>query len=118
MTDEQGFAKRMNGMPKYVVSSTLEDPAWSNSRVISVDDVAKLKKEVDGAILVAGSATLVRTLFEDGLVDELRLLVHPVLLGSGKQLFTDGLPTTTLELAGQQTFATGNVALTYRRPAA
>lgn len=118
MDDEKGFADRMNGMPKYVVSSTLEDPAWTNSQVVPAADVAKLKDDVGGNVLVAGSAQLVHKLFEDGLVDELRLLVHPVVLGAGRQLFTDGLPTTTLELVDQQSFATGVIALTYRRPAA
>ena len=115
MTDEAGFADRMNGMQKYVVSSTLTDPSWTNTKVISVDAIRGLPEE---NILVAGSARLVDTLFKEGLVDELRLLVHPIVLGSGKQLFHDGLPTTSLELEDQQTFGSGVLALTYRRPAA
>jgi dihydrofolate reductase len=115
MTDEAGFADRMNGMQKYVVSSTLTDPAWTNTKVISVDAIADLPEE---NILVAGSGRLVDTLFREGLVDELRLLVHPVVLGSGKQLFHDGLPTTSLTLEDQQSFSSGVLALTYRRPPA
>jgi len=114
-TDEAGFADRMNGMPKYVVSSTLADPSWTNTKVIAVDAIEDLPDE---KILVAGSGQLVDTLFRKGLVDEFRLLVHPIVLGSGKQLFQDGLPTTSLALEDQQTFESGVLALTYRRPAA
>jgi len=114
-TDEAGFADRMNGMQKYVVSSTLTDPSWTNTKVISVDAIADLPEQ---NILVAGSGRLVDTLFREGLVDELRLLVHPIVLGSGKQLFKDGLPSTPLTLEDQQTFSSGVLALTYRRPAA
>ena len=115
MTDEAGFADRMNGMQKYVVSSTLKEPSWTNTTVITVDGIKDLPEK---NVLVAGSARLVDTLFKEGLVDELRLLVHPIVLGSGKQLFHDGLPTTSLELEDQQTFGSGVLALTYRRPAA
>ena len=115
MTDEAGFADRMNGMQKYVVSSTLTEPAWTNTRVISVDAIKELPEE---NVLVAGSGRLVDALFREGLVDELRLLVHPIVLGSGKQLFHDGVPTTSLALEDQQTFSSGVLALTYRRPAA
>jgi dihydrofolate reductase len=89
--DPMGFADRMNSMPKYVVSSTLRDPSWQSSTVVSLDDVASLRDRHDGDILVAGSATLVRGLVERGLVDELRLMVFPVVLGSGKRLFDDGV---------------------------
>jgi dihydrofolate reductase len=112
--DEAGFADRMNGMPKYVVSSTLRDPEWNNSHVISLADIAGLPEE---NILVAGSGQLVRALLEQGLVDELRLLVHPLVLGKGRQLFADGLPTRSFELADLQSFSTGVLGLTYR-PAA
>jgi dihydrofolate reductase len=115
MTDEAGFADRMNGMPKYVISSTLTDPAWTNTKVITVDAIKDLPDE---RLLVAGSGQLVAALFNDRLVDELRLLVHPIVLGSGNQLFQDGLPTTTLALEDEQTFKSGVLALTYRRPAA
>jgi dihydrofolate reductase len=89
-TDEFGFAERMNAMPKYVVSSTLRDLTWDNSTRIDGDvaeEVAKLKEQVAGEILVAGSATLVRALVEHDLVDELRLMVFPTVLGEGKRLF-------------------------------
>lgn len=115
MSDEAGFADRMNGMPKYVVSSTLTEPAWTNTRVIGVDAIASLPDE---NLLVAGSGQLVDSLFREGLVDEFRLLVHPIVLGSGKQLFKDGVPTTSLTLEDQQTFSSGVLALTYRRAAA
>ncbi len=78
ITDEAGFAEKMNSMPKYVVSSTLEEPEWNNSTVLRgdvVEEVAKLKQEVDGVILIAGSARLVQALVEHDLVDELRLMV-------------------------------------------
>jgi dihydrofolate reductase len=88
--DPVGFAAKMNSMPKYVVSSTLRDPSWTNTQVIGLDDVASLRDRHEGDILVAGSATLVRGLLERGLVDELRLMVFPVVLGSGKRLFDEG----------------------------
>jgi dihydrofolate reductase len=81
--DEAGFADRMNSMPKYVVSSTLTDPTWANTTVIGLEDV----EDLDGTILVAGSNQLVHALFERGLVDELRLVVYPTVLGAGKRLF-------------------------------
>jgi dihydrofolate reductase len=88
MSDPVGFADKVNSMPKYVVSSTLADPEWNNSTVIGIDDVAKLKEQYD-EILVAGSAQLVQGLVERDLVDELRLMVFPVVLGAGKRLFGD-----------------------------
>jgi dihydrofolate reductase len=90
---EGEFADKFNTMPKYVVSSTLEEPEWNNSTVLKgdvADEVAKLRQEQDGDIVVHGSARLVQTLLERDLVDELRLMVFPVVLGSGKRLF-DGL---------------------------
>ena len=84
------LADRLNDMPKYVVSSTLKDPDWNNSTVLAGDviqAVSKLKEELDGEIVVAGSIRLVRTLMENGLVDELRLMIYPVVLGAGERLF-------------------------------
>jgi dihydrofolate reductase len=84
------LADRLNGMPKYVVSSTLEDPEWSNTMVLKgevVEEVSKLKQQLDGEIVVPGSLQLVRTLIEHDLVDELRLMVYPVVLGAGERLF-------------------------------
>ncbi len=84
------FADRLNEMPKYVVSSTLKDPDWNNATVLAGDvmqEVAKLKQELDGEIVVAGSIRLVRTLMENDLVDQLRLMIYPVVLGAGERLF-------------------------------
>ena len=84
------FAEKMNAMPKFVVSQTLRDPTWNNTTVIGIDDVASLKERFEGDVLVAGSAELAQGLMARGLVDELRLMVFPVVLGSGKRLFADG----------------------------
>ena len=111
VTDEVGFAEKMNSMPKYVVSSTLESADWNNSTVINGDvaeEVAKLKQQPGGNILVAGSAQLVQTLMDHDLVDEYRLMIYPVLLGSGKRLFKDGIDTTALQIV--ETNQTGQVA--------
>jgi dihydrofolate reductase len=108
--DEAGFAKKMNEMPKYVVSSTLTEPEWQNTTVLEGDPaaaVAKLRDEVDGVILIAGSATLVQTLIENDLVDELRLMVFPVLLGEGKRLFPEGQTKKPLVLTEAQTVGDG-----------
>jgi dihydrofolate reductase len=98
---EGDFADKFNNMPKYVVSTTLQDPEWDNSAVIG-DDVAeeirKLKQEDGDDILVNGSATLVATLIEHDLVDEYRLMVYPIALGSGKRLFAEGPEATRLRL--------------------
>ena len=110
--DEAGFAKKMNEMPKYVVSSTIDRPEWQNTTVLSGDPaaaVAALRDEVAGVILVAGSVTLVQTLIENDLVDELRLMVFPVLLGKGKRLFSAGETKRPLKLIESKT--TGDVSL-------
>src|ERR671936_1329600 len=99
---EGEFADKLNNDPKYVVSTTLEDPEWQNTTVISgnvVDEITKLKDETDGVVLVAGSGTLVRTLLEANLVDELRLMVFPTVLGRGKRLFPEGIDRLKLRLA-------------------
>jgi dihydrofolate reductase len=117
MTDPVGFADKMNGMPKYVVSSTLTDPAWNNTTVLSGDvaeSVAALKRDVAGDILVAGSPTLVRALLALGLIDELRLMVFPVVLGAGKRLFGDAAEAVTLKLADSRTVGEGIAILTFR----
>jgi len=98
---EGEFADKFNGMPKYVVSSTLGEPTWNNSTVIKDDvagEVAKLKEAEGGDVLVNGSGQLVKTLMEHDLVDEYRLMVFPIVLGTGKRLFEDGFNKTTLEL--------------------
>ena len=110
------FGQKMNAMPKVVVSTTLTDPSWANTTVISADvpgQVARLKTRYPGDVLVAGSATLVRTLREHGLVDEYRLMVYPVVLGHGKRLFEGG-HVTDLELAGTRQAGPGVLLLTYR----
>jgi dihydrofolate reductase len=117
---EGEFADKFNTMPKYVVSSTLREAEWNNSTVLGGDvaeEVAKLKGEVDGTILVAGSAQLVQALVEHGLVDELRLMVFPVLLGSGKRLFGEVSEKKPLRLTGSKTLGDGIALLTYE-PAA
>jgi dihydrofolate reductase len=97
-----GFADKFNNMAKYVVSSTLTDPEWNNSHVISGDvagEVAKLRDQPSGDILVNGSAQLVRALMDNDLVDEYRLMVFPTVLGGGKRLFIDGTAPASLKLA-------------------
>jgi len=117
-SDDLGFAEKFNSMPKYVVSSTLTDPEWNNSTVISGDlaaEVAKLKERHD-EIVVHGSGSLVRGLTELGLVDEYRLMTFPVVLGSGKRLFGDSETPRTLQLADVKPVGPdGVVVLTYRR---
>ena len=118
MEDPAGFADKMNSMPKYVVSSTLESPEWNNSTVLKGDlaeEVGKLKQEIDGVILVGGSAQLAQSLIELDLVDELRLMVFPVVLGSGKRLFGEASDKRTLRLADSKTVGAGIVILTLER---
>jgi len=115
---EGEFADKFNGMPKYVVSSTLDQPTWNNSTLIKGDvaaEVAKLKQQEGGDILVNGSAQLIRDLMAHDLVDEYRLMVFPVVLGSGKRLFESGIGRTELGLAEVKPVgADGVVILTYR----
>jgi len=114
-TDEQGFAQWMNSIPKYVVSTTLRQLDWNNSRLIKgnlPDEISKLKQQLGKNILVNGSATLVQTLMQHDLIDEYRLLVYPVVLGDGKRLFKDG-KNTKLRLAETKTFPSGVVFLQY-----
>ena len=100
------LADRLNGMPKYVVSATLESPDWTNSMVIKgdiVSEVSKLRQELNGEIVVPGSLQLVRTLMEHDLVDELRLMVYPVLLGAGNRLFGETSDTKSVRLLDTRT---------------
>ena len=116
-SDEAGFADKMNAMPKYVVSSTLERADWNNSTILRGDvaeEVARLKDEVDGVILVAGSALLVQALVENDLVDELRLMVFPVVLGSGKRLFGETSDKKSLRLVDSKTVGDGVAILIYQ----
>jgi dihydrofolate reductase len=117
-TDEAGFADKMNGMPKYVVSTTFDQDAltWENSTVISAnvaEEIARLKEQPGGDILVAGSGALVRTLMAHDLVDEYRLMVFPIVLGTGKKLFGDTDDSVVLELADSRVLDTGTLILTY-----
>jgi dihydrofolate reductase len=118
MTDEVGFAAKMNSMPKYVVSTTLASADWENSTIIRdnvADEVRAIKAKYDGDILLAGSGTLARSLLADGLVDELRLMVFPIVLGSGRRLLAEGTAKTRLKLASsQQVGSDGVTVLTYR----
>jgi dihydrofolate reductase len=116
--DEAGFAEKMNSMPKYVFSSTLETADWENTTILSGDfaeEIAKLKGEVDGVILVAGSATLVQGLVEHDLIDELRLMVFPLALGSGKRLFGETEDKKPMKLVDSKTVGDGVTILTYER---
>ncbi|MBA2535937.1 MAG: dihydrofolate reductase family protein [Actinobacteria bacterium] len=113
---EGEFADKFNTMPKYVVSSTLENPEWKNSTVLKGDvpeEVAKLKEEQDGDIVVHGSAQLVQTLVEHDLVDEVRLMVFPVVLGSGKRLFGETRDKKALRLTDSKTVGDGVAILIY-----
>lgn len=116
--EQNPFAAQMNGVRKHVVSTTLEGPLeWQNSTLIGgdvPDQITRLKRQPGKDIAVSGSGALVRSLLRDGLLDELRLMVHPVILGGGKRLFEEGGDQQGLELVDSKTFATGVVYLTYR----
>jgi dihydrofolate reductase len=112
------FADKFNSMPKYVVSSTLKDPEWNNTTVLDgelADEVAKLKEQQDGDIVVHGSAQLVQGLLENDLVDELRLMVFPVVLGSGKGLFGETSDKKSLKLRDSKIVGDGVAILVYER---
>jgi dihydrofolate reductase len=116
-TDDVGFADKFNSMPKYVVSSTLEKPEWNNSTVLKgdvVEEVSRLKQEQDGDIVVHGSPQLVQTLLDRDLVDELRLMVFPVVLGSGKRLFAETSDKKPLRLTDSKVVGDGVAILTYQ----
>ena len=115
-TREGEFADKLNSMPKYVVSSTLGDPEWSNSTVLKgdiVEEVPRLRREFEGDVVVHGSAQLVQTLIEHDLVDELRLMVFPVVLGSGKRLFGKTSDKKRLRLVDSKRVGDGVAILTY-----
>ena len=110
------WADRLNSLPKYVVSSTLSEPKWSNSTLLQGDvvkEVSKLKHEIGGEILIYASYQLVQTLIEHGLVDEFRLVIFPVVLGAGKRLFGESSDKTPLRLVRTQTIGEGLSLLTY-----
>jgi dihydrofolate reductase len=115
---EGEFADKFNTMPKYVVSSTLSDPGWNNTTVLSGDlreEVEALKRRYDGDIVVHGSAQLAQALLEQDLVDELRLMVFPVVLGSGKRLFGETSDKKPLTLKSSRTVGEGVAILVYGR---
>jgi dihydrofolate reductase len=114
---EGEFADKFNNMPKYVVSSTLEKPEWNNTHVLTgdvVEAVRKLKHEQDGTIVVHGSGQLAQTLIENDLVDQLNLMVFPVVLGSGKRLFGETSDKKPLQLADSRSVGDGVAILIYR----
>ncbi len=121
ISDEVGFAEKMNTMPKYVVSSTLQDAEWANSTILRgplAEEIPAVKDRHPGDLLVAGSGQLVRGLLREGLVDELRLMVFPIVLGSGRRLLGDGTPTMRLALAESRTIGgDGVIVLSYTRSA-
>src|SRR5829696_1734480 len=117
-SEDQPFADHMNNTPKYVVSTTLEEPLeWNNSTLIKgnvTQEITKLKQQPGKNIGITGSATLVQSLLQGDLLDELGLLVHPVVVGSGKRLFQEGGGPKGLKLVESKTFSTGVVSLTYQ----
>jgi dihydrofolate reductase len=117
MTDEAGFADRMNSLPKYVVSTTLETAEWNNSTLIKgniAEEVSRLKQQPGQDILIAGSAQLINSLIEAGLIDEYRLMVHPIVVGGGKRLFKEGSARKALKLVESMTLGSGVVILIYQ----
>jgi dihydrofolate reductase len=117
-SDEAGFADKFNSMPKYVVSSTLKDPEWNNSTVLEgdlIEEVTKLRQEIDGIIQVPGSNQLVHALIENDLVDELHLMIFPVVLGTGKRVFGETSDMKRLRLTDSKTVGDGVVILVYER---
>ena len=117
--DTSEFADYFNNIQKFVISSSLENPTWNNTTVVAgdVESVQRMKDSVDGQIFLTGSAITVRWLLENGLLDELQLLLHPVVVGKGQKLFEGELATHGLELIESKTLSTGVVHLLYR-PAA
>jgi dihydrofolate reductase len=112
------LADRLNSLPKYVVSSTLEEPDWNNSTVLTgdvLDEVSKLKRELDGDIVVPASFQLLRTLMEHDLVDELRLKMFPVVLGAGEHLFGETSDKKPMRLLDSRTLGEGVAFLMYER---
>ena len=115
-TDEAGYADRINSMPKYVVSTTLKSADWCNTSIIGSDvatEIARLKEEPGQDILIFGSAELVDSLTDLGLIDEYRLMTFPVVAGSGKRVFKEGRANVTLELGKMITFPSGVTVASY-----
>ena len=115
-TDDAGFADKYNSMPKYVVSTTLENPEWSNSHVIRdnvAEEVAKLKEGGDGEVQICGSVELINSLLDSDVIDEYRLMVHPIVVGKGKRLFKDRDASKSLVLTKTESLPNGVMVLTY-----
>jgi dihydrofolate reductase len=117
-SEDQEFADYMNNTPKFVVSTTLEEPLeWNNSTLIKgnvAEEITRLKQQPGGDISITGSGTLVRSLLAEDLLDELRLMVHPLVVGRGKRLFEEGGGQKALKLVDSKTFGTGVLYLTYQ----
>ena len=116
MKDTGAFGERMNSIKKYVVSSTLKNPTWNNTTVIAgdpVEEIRKLRAQPGKDLLLSGSGTLVRSLIPHDLIDEFRLMVHPIVLGKGKRLFHGDEPQRVLQLTGVKQFPTGVTVLAY-----
>lgn len=116
MTDTGDFGERMNSLPKYVVSTTLDTVEWNNSRLIKenvAEEIARLKQQPGMDILLAGSGQLLRTLMEHDLVDEYRIMLYPIVLGHGKRLFQEGIDTKVLRHTGTKTLGSGVLVLYY-----
>lgn len=114
---EGDFAVRMNTLPKYIASTTLQKADWNNSTIIREnvpDEVARLKREPGQNILIGGSGALAKSLMQHNLIDEIRMLVHPIAVGSGKRLFEGTTKPIGLKLVDTRTFDSGVVALTYQ----
>jgi dihydrofolate reductase len=115
--NEMGVAAKLNSVSKFVVSSTLKKTEWNNSTIIKdnvVVRITKLKQQPGHEIQIEGSATLVQSLMEANLIDEYQFLVHPVIMGSGKRFFKDGMHTTGLKLVKTQTLDKGVILLCYQ----
>jgi dihydrofolate reductase len=111
------YADMMNGYPKFVVSTTLEEAEWNNSTLIKenlVEEVSRLKRQPGKDVLIFGSGDLVNTLMQHDLIDEYRLMIFPVIVGSGKRLFEDGGDQKVLRLVDYKTFGSGVIVLSYR----
>jgi dihydrofolate reductase len=117
LNDENGPAGKMNSMEKFVVSTKLEKANWNNSTIINkniVEEIKKLKQQEGSEIQIPGSATLVQSLMKENLIDEFRLLVHPVIMGGGKRFFKDEMKTSGMDLVKTQTFDKGVILLCYQ----
>ncbi|WP_223805993.1 dihydrofolate reductase family protein [Ornithinibacillus gellani] len=117
MTDDDGFAERMNSIKKYVISETLEDTKWNNSTLVKgnvIEQIAKLKQDAGQNMVIHGSAELINTLLPHQLIDEIRLMIFPIVQGCGKRLFKETTGTNHLKLLESKTFETGVMVLHYQ----